>query len=260
VALVERRKANAWAAGIRWTAVLSAAGLALTGCGAGNRAATSEMGTAISGINVDVGDLAMRDLRVDFGQRGVYLEGQAAPLRVWIDNQGEEPIVLEAVESPVAEVVTLATEVILVEETPTDASATPTADASETPEGEDESPEGEESESPDADDATPTADGTSSPTADAESPDGGDAATQLLGEPEFAIEIKPGEYVQLVPARGSFLLLEGLTEEVSLGSTIEVTFFFSNGEEVTVDLPVGEPTELASRSYFGDPEEGAHAE
>lgn len=248
---MERRKANAWAAGIRWTAVLSAAGLALTGCGAGNRAATSEMGTAISGINVDVGDLALRDLRVDFGQRGVYLEGQAAPLRVWIDNQGDEPIVLEAVESPVAEAVTLATEVILVEETPTDASPSPTAS---------ESPEGDATESPGADEASPSPGATATPTGEAESPDGGEVVTQLLGEPEFAIEIKPGEFVQLVPAGGSFLLLEGLTEEVGLGSTVEVTFFFSNGEEVTVDLPVGEPTELASRSYFGDPHEEAHAE
>lgn len=250
---MERRKANAWAAGIRWTAVLSAAGLALTGCGAGNRAATSEMGTAISGINVDVGDLALRDLRVDFGQRGVYLEGQAAPLRVWIDNRGDEPIVLEAVESPVAEAVTLATEVILDEETPSDASATPTADASA-------SPEGEVTESPGADEASPSPGASETPTGESESPDGGEVVTELLGEPEFAIEIKPGEFVQLVPARGSFLLLEGLTEEVGLGSTVEVTFFFSNGEEVTVDLPVGEPTELASRSYFGDPHEVAHAE
>jgi copper(I)-binding protein len=260
VALVERRKANAWAAGIRWTAVLSAAGLALTGCGAGNRAATSEMGTAISGINVDVGDLALRDLRVDFGQRGVYLEGQAAPLRVWIDNQGDEPIVLEAVESPVAEAVTLATEVILVEETPSDASPTPTE--SESPEGDaTESPGADEpSPSPGADEPSPSAGASETPTGETESPDGDEADTQLLGEPEFAIEIKPGEFVQLVPARGSFLLLEGLTEEVGLGSTVEVTFFFSNGEEVTVDLPVGEPTELASRSYFGDPHEEAHAE
>ena len=250
-----------------WTAVLSAAAMALTGCGAGNNAATSRMETAISGINVDAGDLALRDLQVDFGQRGVYLEGQAAPLRVWIGNQSDAPVVLEAVVSPDAEVVTLASEEVLTEETP---GASPTADESptaaetETPEGDaSPNPEGDdETGSPEGDDetATPGEDATESPDADAsptETPGGEDAA-QPLGEREFTVEIAPASYVRLAPTHGSFLLLEGLKKEVNLGSTVEVTFIFSNGEEVTVDLPMGEPAELASRSYF-QPEE-AHAE
>jgi hypothetical protein len=268
---------SASAAGVRWTAALSAAAVALTGCGAGNDAPTSRMETAISGINVDAGDLALRDLQVDFGRRGVYEEGQAAPLRVWISNQGDVPVVLEAVVSPDAEAVTLATEEVLTEETPGQASPTaddsPTAAETETPEG-DESPspegdaetgvpEGDESPSPEGDDATATPgedDATESPDADAsptETP-GGDDAAQLLGEREFTVEIAPASFVRLAPTHGSFLLLEGLKKEVDLGSTVEVSFIFSNGEEVTVDLPVGEPAELASRSYF-EPDE-AHAE
>jgi hypothetical protein len=243
-----------------WTAVLSAAAMALTGCGAGNNAATGRMETAISGINVDAGDLALRDLQIDFGQRGVYLEGQAAPLRVWIGNQGDTPVVLEAVVSPDAEAVTLATEEVLSEETPGASPSpdeSPTADETETPEGDDEtaSPEGDdETASPGDEDATESPDADASPT---ETPDGEDAA-QPLGETEFTVEIAPASYVRLAPTHGSFLLLEGLKEDVNLGSTIEVTFIFSNGEEVTVDLPMGEPAELASRSYF-QPEE-AHAE
>jgi hypothetical protein len=243
---------SALAAGVRWTAALSAAAIALTGCGAGNNAATSRMETAISGINVDAGDLALRDLQVDFGRRGVYLEGQAAPLRVWIENQGDAPVVLETVVSPDAEAVTLATEEVLNEETPSDASPSPddspTAAETETPEGD------EGTASPEGDDATESPDADASPT---ETP-GGDDAAQPLGEREFTVEIAPASYVRLAPTHGSFLLLEGLKKEVNLGSTVEVTFIFSNDEEVTVNLPVGEPAELASRSYF-QPDE-AHAE
>jgi hypothetical protein len=260
---------SALAAGVRWTAVLSAAAMALTGCGAGNNAPTSRMETAISGINVDAGDLALRNLQIDFGQRGVYEEGQAAPLQVWIGNQSDAAVVLERVVSPDAEAVTLATEEVLTEESP---GASPTAAETETPEGDESpSPEGDagtgtpdedESPSPEGDDATAGPgedDATESPDADAsptETP--GDDAAQLLGEREFTVEIAPASYVRLAPTHGSFLLLEGLKKEVDLGSTIEVSFIFSNGEEVTVDLPVGEPAELASRSYF-EPDE-AHAE
>jgi hypothetical protein len=223
------------------------AGLALTGCGAGNNAATSDMQPAISGVNVDAGDLALRDLQVDFGQRGVYQEGEAAPLRVWIDNRGSEPVVLEAVTSPAAEAVTLATEALITEEeTPTADGESPTADA--TPgTGETETPGGETSAPGEDDAASPTADATESPAGEEPDTEG------LLGEREFEIEIEPSSYVRLAPTHGSFLLLEGLKEELSSGSTVEVTFSFSNGEEVTVDLPMGEPAELASRSYFGDP-------
>jgi hypothetical protein len=43
-----------------------------------------------------------------------------------------------------------------------------------------------------------------------------------------------------------------------MGQTVEVTFMFSNGEAVTVELPVGTPEVAPSRSYFEPShEEGA---
>lgn len=253
---MERREASAAAAGVRWAAALTAVGMALSGCGASRTAQTSEMDTPISGIDADAGTLALRDMQVDFGERGFYLAGGQAPLRIWIDNQGTEPVVLEAVTSPDAEAVLLATDVVVgVGETPggesaspaegesaspeTDASASPSVDASETPTGE---------ESPTAD-ASPTADSAASPSPEA-------PVVEIVGERDFAIEIAPDSFVRLAPTNGSFLLLDGLKEDLKMGSTVEITFVFSNDEAVTVDLPIGTPLVAPSRTYF----EPHHAE
>lgn len=233
---MERRDASAEAsrtflggtigAGARWAAALAVAGLVLTGCGAGDHAQTSEMGTAINGVDVNAGTLALRDLQVDFGETGSYLEGGTAPLQVWIANQGNETVILESVTSPAAEAVTLATEVAVAE---------PSESASATPGGEDSSP---------------------SAAASAGSEDA-EVAAELVGEREYAIEIKPGSHVRLAPTTGSFLLLEGLKEDVSAAAAVEVEFTFSNGKVVTAELPMGVPAEAASRSYFGDASEAA---
>lgn len=243
--------------GARWAAALTVAGLALTGCGAGQNAQTSEMEPAITGVDVDAGVLALRDLQVDSGESGNFPEGGAAPLRVWIANEGTETVVLEAVTSPDAEAVTLATEVVVTEpsESP-EGEESASAEASATPGGESASPGEDASESPTGDDASPTADASAS--ADASmSPEGDESAVELLGERVFAIEIKPASYVRLAPVSGSFLMLEGLKKDVNLGSTVEVVFTFSNGETAVAHLPVGEPAVAPSRSYLGDPHEAA---
>jgi len=276
---VERRASSATAAGIRWAAALTAAGLALTGCGAGNNAQTSEVETAISGVNVDAGALALRDLQVDFGETGFYPEGGQAPLRVWIGNSGTETVALESVTSPAAERITLATEVIVDEETPggdttetpggesptetetpTPGGESPSPDEVETPTGGTPTPGGETptgAASPSPGEATPSLPATETETPQGETPSPGGEQAELIGEPEFTIEIGPASHVRLAPTSGSFLLLEGLKEDVAMGSSVEVTFTFSNGEEVTVPLPMGEPAESASRSYFEDPHEEA---
>jgi hypothetical protein len=250
VALVERREASAAAARVRWAAALTVVGLALAGCGANRSAQTSETNSAISGVDVDAGTIALRDLQVDFGERGFYLKGGQAPLRIWMDNQGEEPVVLEAVTSSAADAVLLATDVE-VEETPgAGQSATPSATPSESPSaGASPSPTASASTSPSAGaSASPSASASASPSEVAE----------LVGERDFEIEIAPDSYVRLAPTRGSFLLLDGLKEDLKMGSKVEVTFVFSNGEAVTVDLPIGIPEVAPSRSYF-EPrhEEGA---
>ncbi|GAA2151268.1 hypothetical protein [Glycomyces lechevalierae] len=249
---MERREASAAAARVRWAAALAVVGLALAGCGASRSAQTGETNSAISGIDVDAGVIAMRDMQVDFGERGFYLEGGQAPLRIWMDNQSTESVVLEAVTSPVADAVILATDVVA-EETPgAGESATPSADATESPSA-GASPSPTASDSPSAgasDSASPTAGASESPSES--------LFAEVVGERDFEIEIAPDSYVRLAPTTGSFLLLDGLNQDVKMGSKVEVTFVFSNGEAVTVDLPMGTPEVAPSRSYF-EPrhEEGA---
>jgi hypothetical protein len=248
---VERREASAGAAGVRWAAALAVVAMAVAGCGASRSAQTSEDAPAISGVDVDAGTLALRDMQVDFGERGFYPAGGQAPLRIWIDNQGTEPVTLEAVTSPDAEAVVLATDVVA--ETPAEGESSPAPDESATPgAAASETPSADPSATPSAG-ASATPGGGATPTADASasaSPSGEGAAPELVGERDFTIEIAPDSFVRLAPTRGSFLLLDGLKEKVTMGHTVEVTFVFSNGEAVTVDLPVGTPAVAPSRSYF----------
>lgn len=218
---------------LRWTAALAAAGLALTGCGAGQHAQTSGMKPAISGIDATTEQLALRDIAVDFGESGNFEEGGNAALRVWVSNKGETAVVLESVTSPTAEAVTLVTE-----ESGTDE---PTAE--ETPADEtEESPAEEE---------------TSEATAE-EAPEAEETAASPVGEREFAVEIAPGAYARLSPKTGTYLQLEGLTERVNLGSRVEVVFTFSNGDVVTMRLPVAVPEGFETRSFFEGSDTGGH--
>lgn len=253
---MERREASAVAAGVRWVAALTAVGLALGGCGASRTAQTGEMAPAIAGVDVDAGALALRDMQVDFGEQGFYRAGGQAPLRIWIDNQGTEPVVLEAVTSPDADAVVLATDIVVAEETPEGEASSPAPSESATPEtGESASPTAGTSPSADASESP---EGDASPTADAASASPEEVVAELVGERDFTIDIAPNSFVRLAPTTGSFLLLDGLNEDLAMGSSVEVTFVFSNGEAVTVDLPIGTPEVAPSRTYF-EPhhEEGA---
>lgn len=283
---MERREAIA-AVGRQGAALFAAAlALALTGCGAGQEAQTSRTETAISGVNANAGNLALRDLQVDYGDTGSYLEGGQAPLRVWIANDSDEPVVLESVTSPNAEAVTFSSE--FVTETPGEGEASP-GEGDESPGEGDQTGEGEESpgegsetgegetspgpgaegqappgpgaeddESPDAGGEGPTGDATATEDGGESPEDEGEAtAPEIVGAREFTIEIPAGDYVRLTPDTGSFLLLEGLEADLVLGSTVELEFTFSNGEVVAVEIPMGIPEDSGERSYFEDPHEPA---
>ncbi|GAA2310076.1 hypothetical protein GCM10009853_079430 [Glycomyces scopariae] len=244
---MERRDARAGrraAAGLVGAAALA---LALTGCGAGQHAETSRTQPAISGVDADAGDLVLRDLQIDFGANGSYPEGGQAPLRVWIGNKGETAVALESVTSPDAAVVVLAAEIVMEE-------------APESPAG-DETPSGDAAETPTGDAAeTPTGEATASPGDDASeapSSEEEEAVAEIVGEPDFTVEIPAGDFVRLTPTTGSFLLLDGLERDVDMGSGVELVFEFSNGETVEVLVPVGDPGASGERSYFGDPHEPA---
>jgi hypothetical protein len=64
-----------------------------------------------------------------------------------------------------------------------------------------------------------------------------------------SITIPPQSYVLLVPGEGDagFLQLNDLTEAITPGESANVTFTFSNGETVTVALPLAPPTATVPR-------------
>ncbi len=264
---MERRDAIA-AAGRHGAALFAAAlALALTGCGAGQDAETSKMETAISGVDANAGTLSLRDLQIDYG---TYSEGGQAPLWVWIANDDNESVILESVTSPDAEAVTFATEVATESpgegepaespdagqgtETPTAGEATPspgTHEATESPGPDATVPPATATPSP-SPTGTPSPDETASPEGEGET-----TAAEVVGEREYTIEIPADDYVRLSPTTGSFLLLEGLEEDLEMGSTVELEFTFSNGEVVEIEVPMGNPETSSERSYFGDPHEPA---
>ncbi|MEU5875182.1 hypothetical protein AB0A73_26925 [Glycomyces sp. NPDC047369] len=247
---MERRDASAGRRAAAAAIGAAALALALTGCGAGQHAETSRMQTAISGVDAEAGKMLLRDVQIDFGVNGSYPEGGQAPLRVWIGNKYETAVTLESVTSPDAEAVTLATEVVAVEEGTGEESESPEAAESESPSGDASATPGEQS-SP-GDEASPTADASATPGGEAEEP-----AAEIVGEPDFTLEFAPGEIMRLAPTTGSFLLLEGLRKDVDMGSSVTLVFTFSNGESVTFGVPVGDPPTSPERSYFGDPGEPA---
>lgn len=86
--------------------------LTLTGCGAGQVAGTAGQVAAVTGSNVTVGSIAVRDAVIVFGEQvegdAVYARGAAAPLSMTIVNQGADADRIVGASSPWASGVTVA--------------------------------------------------------------------------------------------------------------------------------------------------------
>ncbi len=216
-------------------AIAAAAATGLSACGAGQVTQTDTKQTAVAGVNVDAEYLALRDLQVEYSGSEGYDAGETAPLRVWISNNSNEPVSLLAVETDAAEQVALVdggepgVDVVETTEPP----EAPTDEEGAGDEGvDDQSGEGETTDAP----------------ADSEAP------TETVGfEP---IELAPGAFVRLDQGveSGDYLVLEGLAEPLMPGQDVTVTFIFSDGQEVTTVIPVGQPmTGDGERSYLENP-------
>jgi hypothetical protein len=232
-------------------AIAGAAATALSACGAGLETQTDGKVSAIAGINADEGDLALRDLQVEYDSAEGYASGDDAVLRVWIGNEGDEEVRLTGVVlldedgNPVEGLGTVTfVSADAAEETPSEEPSTP---------GEDETTAADETTTEEsADDAEET----STPAGDATSE--APTAPAFEGETTIDVAIAPGGYVRLDQSvEGSdYLLLEDLGEELVYGQTIAVQFEFSDGTKVPVDLPVGQALEPDEREYY-EPEEAA---
>ena len=242
-------------------AIAAAVTAGLAACGAGQVTGTDQKQTAIAGVNIDSesGDVSLRDLQVEFESVEGYPAGAAASLRVWISNETSEPISLsgvwvgEAADQPdglEGQVVTLVAaedvESIGQSEAAEEPSA-PEETAAEDAEEAEEETSGDQSESDEGEEAAETPDAADEPEAPA-----------LLGEAEYDIEIAAHEYVRLDRATGDVLVIENLAEPLVPGQALTITFAFSNGETVTVNVPVGQAQSQEEPSYQDNPGAGGH--
>jgi copper(I)-binding protein len=212
-------------------AIAGAAATALSACGAGLDTQTDEKQSAIAGVNIDDGTIALRDLQVEFDSAEGYAVGDDAALRLWIGNEGDQEISLDGIETEAGTVTYL----------------DPVAQAEEAAEAARESTS-EEADTDDAESSAPAADATEAPEDEA-----------LEGEVDFdPIAIAPADYVRLDQgvSTGTYFLIENLKEELVSGATIDVVFHFSDGTEVPASLPVGQALEPEEREYY-EPEEAA---
>ncbi|HWM60483.1 MAG TPA: hypothetical protein VNO83_21855 [Pseudonocardia sp.] len=225
------------------------AAMALAGCGAGQVTQTSTQVPAVVGANGNVGAVAVRDAHIEFAEQpqgaAIYPRGGAAPLSMSIINSGGEPDRLVSASSPVADSVQIsgnadipAGRLLIVEGGGAEAPvAAPTAAAGPTP-------------------AAPAAPaGPTTAVAPSADPDSGDeiGGSGLEGQPPLSspVPTAPLDGQAEAPERGAQVVLTGLKENIQAGLSYPLVLNFERAGQVTVQVPVGYPSE---------PREDAHAE
>jgi copper(I)-binding protein len=199
--------------------------LGLTGCSAGQNAQTSQQTAPVPGANANVGNVALRNLVIQYNGPAGYAAGADAPLIVRLFNDGQTPVTLTGATTDKASSVSLVGVPTIVTPTappasavpsPTDTASPPTAEGSAT--------------------ATPTP--TASPTTAAPPPR------------PVSITIPAQSFVLLVPGEGDagHLELTGLTEAISPGEFATVTFTFDDGSTAVVQVPLAPPTNPVPRA------------
>lgn len=201
------------------TGTAAATTLLLSGCGAGQIAETAAKVPTSVGVNAQSPDnnFKVRNLSIDYPSVEGYRTGDNAPLNVALYNDSGQPVTVKITPEGARAVVL----------TGPSAPPTPggTTSASPSPATTSGSPEPGGSAS-----ATPSGEASASPT----------PTPTPTPEAAAEIQIPAGGFVVLNKAVGSWLQLAGLTEALSPGASVPLTFDFS-GTKVQVDAPVAVP-------------------
>lgn len=231
-------------------AALVAAGVTLlTGCHAGQQAQTAEQIPTIDGNFAQVGDLALRDITIEYPEKGSWPQGGDARVEMVVVNEARRSDTLVSVRSEAASGAEL--------------SATPAGTATPTASG-----EPQPSETPSGT-ASPTASPTGSPSgtpSGSGSPSGtpsgsGTPTASPTPEEEVATTIAiPGAGLVAFRADGPEILLTGLTRLLRPGQVVPITFVFQEAGEVTVNVAVAIPEEEVEPAPTVPGEEEAGAE
>jgi copper(I)-binding protein len=222
----------------RPTGALVAAGavlgaVALAGCSAGQITQTDTQLPAVVGANGGVGTMVVRDAYIEFGEQAhganIYPRGGAAPLKMSIVNTGGQPDRLVSASSPAASSVTISGDadvppgrVLLIEGEP---AAAPAATPSGAP--------------------RPSPGATPAPSAEPAAPGDeiGGAGVEQGQRPTVAPPTPPVGEAPLAGQREGQMVLTGLTEDVRAGLTYPLVLNFERAGQVTLDVPVGYPSE-----------------
>jgi copper(I)-binding protein len=249
--------------------------LALAGCGAGQITQTSSQQSGVGGASANVGQIAIREAAFAFTGDGktaaVYRAGGQAPLSMTVVNFGGQGDKLTKVSSPAAESVKITGDgtiasgrVLLVEGLPAgepaaaagQATAAPGASAQATP-----APGGRATPAPGASaQATPapgaSARATPAPGAEATPAPGGTEAGATPGARPAPASAGPAAGStaaagaaaptsgQVTPGTTTAqVVLTGLKEDLKVGPTYPVVFTFQRAGDVTLQVPVANPSE-----------------
>lgn len=190
----------------------------VTACSSGQVTQTSTQVATVNGSSANVGDLALRNIRILYPEGGNYAEGETARLVLVVTNQGLAEDTLIEVTGEFFDSAAI-----------------------------------EDSEDSEDSEAAEDAGASTSPTARPEpSTAPGD------GESAAGVEV-------VVPAQGILVFdtselgpieLSDLTQELMAAQIVSLTFTFENAGEVTVEVPVANPTEEIDRGegfdYHGE--------
>jgi hypothetical protein len=226
-------------------AALGLAGvLGVTGCSAGQVTQTDSVQPGVNGNTAQVGDIALRDVRLAYPEDGSYEVGDNVPLLLTIVNDGSEATALESVSSTVSE-------------NDADLLGNPTLPgrygvhvvAPEEPTGSETS-----ESSPESSAETTTGPSTSETTeAPPETSDTGEPPASETSSGEVTATEQPVEE----PEIGTLsIVLTDVMVDLPTGRNVEVTFRFADGSEVTLALPIAAPT--TPREEPPADEEGGH--
>jgi copper(I)-binding protein len=257
---VIRSRRSAGRSRVALAALVTAGGVVLAGCAAGQQAQTAEQRPTIDGNNAEVGPLALRNVAIEYPDNGVYRKGSVARLRLVIANTGNESDELTEVRTDVAGEVSLVGAQTQDDSSPSASpaetgSATPTETGSATP--------------TETGSATPTATGSASPT---EGPGGTPSGTATVTATESPAASPsetgplPGTTVTILPNNAvsigqgtaeAAILLRGLTQDLRSSQVVSITFVFRSAGSVTVPVPVADPSgEVApAPTISAEPEE-----
>ncbi|MBA3338696.1 MAG: PT domain-containing protein [Geodermatophilaceae bacterium] len=177
-------------------ALALAAVAALTGCSAGQVSQTARQVSTVNGAAANIGDLALRDIRILYPSSGTYAKGSTAQLALVVVNRGLGEDRLVGVTGDFF-----------------DAAAVPT----------------------DGPTAQPTSGPTAQPTSGPTAQPGIDTAIPSEASLQFGTSDSPP------------IELTDLSEEISAAQVVSLTFAFENAGEVTVEVPVANPTREIDR-------------